>query len=116
MLTKTDLSQIKKVVREEVEAEGKNIRDGIESEVRMSRMRLQSDVSDLGDRLKNIEIRVNSLEKGNGEILKHIRKIRKDLDTNINLSDKFIIHLEKRVKIIEGKLDLETPQFIGAQI
>ena len=109
MLTKIDLSQIKKVVREEVEAEGKNIRDGIESEVRMSRMRLQSDVSDLGDRLKNIEIRATSLEKGNKEILKHIRKIRKDLDTNINLSDWKLRNLlrlkSKEVPILFFSLD-----------
>ena len=64
MLTKVDLQSIDKLVskriREEVEAEGRNTRDELKSDLITSRMRIQQEIGDLADRIKNLEIRVNN--------------------------------------------------------
>lgn len=57
MLTIKDLSQIRKVVREEVEAEVKDSTRNLEGEIRLSRMRIQGGINEIDDRMKNVEIR-----------------------------------------------------------
>lgn len=104
MLTKTDLKEIKKVVREEVEAEGKNIRDEVGDSVRESRIRVQQDIRELSDRIKNLEIRVNSMEQG---MKKEFEKVRKEVKNSVNFLDKDYVKLRKRVETIEKHLNLE---------
>lgn len=76
MLTKTDLQAIDKLVskriREEIEAEGRNIRDELKSDIISSRIRIQQEIRDLADRIKNLEIRINSLGK---DIKKDFQKL-----------------------------------------
>lgn len=61
MLVKTDLQQIRSVVREEVGNEAESIKDDVLSELKMSRIRIQNDIGDLLDRIKNLEIRVRKM-------------------------------------------------------
>ncbi len=49
-------------------------------------------------------------------IKKDVRKLRQQLKITSDTLDKENLKTAKRVTIIEDKLDLETPQFIGAQI
>ena len=127
MLTKTDLSQIRKVVREEVETEVKDTTQTLRSEIRESRMRVQSDVRDLDDRMKNVEVRMDGhekssslviealdkiegrlsgLEKDAKDIKKRVRKTEKTVDVMIDQFDKEIVGTQKRVSRIEEHLQL----------
>ena len=59
MLTNADLSAIKKIIREEVGNEVKDAKQTLEAEIRLSTIQIQSDINDLEDRMKNVEIRLN---------------------------------------------------------
>lgn len=100
MLTKQDLSQIKKVVRDEITLEAKDTRTSLRSEIKLSRMEIQSDLSDLTDRVKNLEIQ-------SGEINKTVKKIDKKLDKTIDFFDKKHLALEKRTELIETHLNIQ---------
>ncbi len=113
MLTKTDLSQIKgivksetkKIVRQEIEAEGKNIRDDSRSELRSARMRIQEDVRELSGRIKNLEIRVNSMGR---EMKKEFKKVREEIKNSVNFLDKDYVRLKSKVERIKTHLKLES--------
>ena len=84
MLTKQDLKEIekltKRVVREEVETEGENIRIELGSDIRMAGMRTTHELSEVNNRLKNLEIRSSRVEKG-------IIKLQRDLKVTSNTLD-----------------------------
>ena len=93
MLTKTDLKEIRKIVREEVETESENIKNEVQAELKMNLIRTLSEVREVKDRLKNVEIKIN--------------KIQKDLKYSINFLDKFGLKIQSRVNRIEKHLGLE---------
>jgi len=62
MLTKTDLSQIRKIIREEVETESQNIKDEIQADIKMSLVRISGELHRIQDRLKNVEIKINNIQ------------------------------------------------------
>ena len=101
MLTKTDLQAIKKVIRSEVETEGKNTKDKISEEIRTARMRIQIDIKDLQDRVKNLEVRVNDMEK---EIRKEFIKTRKEISLSVDFLDKDYLRLKQKVEKIEKRV------------
>lgn len=94
MLTKSDLNQIRKVVREEVEEENENTRNEIRTEMKLSRMKLEERLREIETSLKNLSIR--------------LRKVEKDTSTAIDIFDRIDVRLNKRVKTIEEHLDLTT--------
>ena len=98
MLNKTDLSQIKKIVREEVEAEGENIRSEINSEIKLAGMRTTTELQEVNTRLKNLEITT--------------RKIQKDLAKTSDFLDRENLRTVKRVRIIEKHLGISEPAII----
>lgn len=63
MLTKTDLSQIRQIVREEVEAESKSSREDLQGEIKLARIEIQNDIRGLTERVKNVEIATNKIQK-----------------------------------------------------
>lgn len=94
MLTKSDLSEIRKIIREEVENELNAAKDELQADISMSRMRIQNDINELTDRIKNLEIRVTKmhtelkteikmvshfLDKENMETIKRVEKIEDHL-------------------------------------
>lgn len=91
MLTKDDFKEIRKVVREEVEAEAENTKTEIGSDISMLKIRVVSEMRQMNDRLKNLEIKVN--------------KIQRDLKRTINFFDGEHLALKKRVEKIEGHLN-----------
>lgn len=107
MLTKADLSAIDKLVtkriREEVEAEGKNTRDELKSDVITSRMRLDQQIRELAGRIKNLEIRVNNADKNSEKGFKKLNKRFTDL---FDFLDKDQLKTAKRVEKIEKHLKL----------
>ena len=109
MLTKTDLKEIDKLikrrVREETEAEGKNTRDVLKSDILSSRVRIQHEIKDLTDRTKNLEIRLNNFEK---DTKKEFQKLNKQFIDLFNFLDKDQIKTIERVKKIEKHLQLPS--------
>jgi len=99
MLAKTDIQQIRGVVREEIEAEVSNAKTSLESQIRMSRMQVQHDISQLGDKVKDIEIDLKDIKK-------RVRKTEKTVDIMIDMFDKDIIAVGKRVEKVEQHLSL----------
>ena len=107
MLTKSDLQAIDKLItgriREEVEAEGRNIRDELKGDIQESRIRIQQEIRDLSDRIKNIEIRINNFEKNSQ---KEFQKLNKRFTDLFNFLDKDQLRTLKRVERIEEHLNL----------
>ena len=110
MLTKADLSEIRKIVREEVENETQAIKNELQGDITMSRMRVQNDISELKDRIKNLDIRMTRLENGVEKLENRVTKMHKDLKNEIKMVvdflDKENIKTLKRVEKIEDHLGL----------
>lgn len=104
MLTKTDIAQIRKVVREEVEAEVKDSTKTLESEIRLARMQIQNEINDLDDRMKNAEIRLDVVGKDVKDTQKRVKKIEKFVDIIARNYDYADVKIEKRVRRIEQHL------------
>jgi hypothetical protein len=93
-LTNDDLKKIRGVVREEVEAEVGNAKGDLDSSLSSLRLRNSYELSQISNRLKNLEV---------GQ-----RKIQKDLDNTIDFLDKQDIKTEKRLEKVEKKLNLQA--------
>lgn len=96
MLTKSDVTQIRNVIREELENEVRALKDELQADITMSRMRLQEDIGELKDRIKNLELRVTKMHK---ELKEEIKLVSLVLD-------KDNMKTQKRVERIEDHLGL----------
>lgn len=96
MLTKSDLSQIRKIIREEVENEVNATKDELQSDIIMSRMRIQQDINELTDRTKNLEIRITKMH----------RDLKNEVKMVSHFLDKENMETVKRVEKIEDHLGL----------
>lgn len=94
MLTKTDLEEVRKIIREEVETESQNAKEELQADLKMNMVRTVSELREIKDRLKNLEIKVN--------------KIQKDLKYAVNFLDKEGLKISKRVARIEADLGLPS--------
>ena len=92
MLTKADFKEIRKIIREEAEAEVENVKVELQAEMKMNLIRTLTEIREAKDRLKNVEIKIN--------------KIQKDLKYSINFLDKFGLKTQSRVDRIEKHLNL----------
>ncbi len=110
MITKTDLDQIgkvvRKIVREEVEAESKNIKDDLEHEIRTANLHIRKSIGELEDRLKNVEIRLSSIENELKSLRKDVKKLQKDVSVAIDVFNVEDTRLGKRVQKIEAHLQI----------
>ena len=93
MLTKTDLKEIKKIVREETEAESENTKNELLSEMKMNMIRTVEELRELNTRNKNLEIKIN--------------KIQKDIKYTVDFLDRDHLKTQKRVQRIEEHLGFE---------
>lgn len=93
MLTKTDLKKMGEIVREEVETESQNTKEELQAEMKMNLVRTLSEMREIKNRLKNVEIKVT--------------KIQKDTKYTVNFLDKEHLRTKKRVKRVEKHLGLE---------
>lgn len=112
MLTKSDLQAIDKLiskrVREEIEAEGNNIKDQLRTDIINFRFRIQQEIRGLADRNKNLEIGVSNLEKNNKKEFQKLNKCFTDL---FDFLDKDQLRTLKKVERIEKHLHLEPASF-----
>ena len=106
MLTKTDLNAMRKVIREEVEGEIRDAKQTLDTNIRLSRIQIQGDIRGLDDRVKNVELGVNKLEKDMKSNKRELRYLRKTLNVVIGDYDEKDHALDKRVTEIEGHLGL----------
>ena len=63
MLTKTDLVQIRKIVRGEIESESQSIKKELQGEIKLLRIELQQDIRSLTNRIKNLEVAIAQIQK-----------------------------------------------------
>ena len=110
MLTKIDLSQIeklvRKVVREEVENETKALKEELQADIIMTRIRVQNDIEELKNRIKNVEIRFTGLET---KIIKMHKDLKNEIKMVVEFLDKDNMKTVKRAIRIESHLGLATP-------
>ncbi|MFH1970942.1 MAG: hypothetical protein ABIJ05_00965 [Patescibacteria group bacterium] len=92
MLTKNEFKEFRKIVREEIEAESENIKNELQTEMKVNMMRTVGELKELNTRVKNIEVKLN--------------KIQKDLKYTIDFLDKKGLKTQKRVKRLENHLHL----------
>lgn len=95
MLTKDDLSQIREIVREEVENEAQALKGELQADITMSRIRVQNDIGELKDRIKNIEIRFTKLEN---RIVRMHKDLKNEIKMVANFLDKDNMQTLKRVR------------------
>lgn len=93
MLTKTDLKEIRKIVREEVETESQNVKEELQADMKMNLVRTLSEMRELKNRMKNSEIT--------------LRRIQKDLKYAVEFLDKEGLKINKKVERLEKHLNLE---------
>lgn len=106
MLTKQDLSEIRKVVREEVENEVKAAKEELGADIIMARIRVQNDIEELKNRIKNVEIRLTGLET---KITKMHKGLKNEIKMVVEFLDKDNMKTVKRVMHIESHLGLSNP-------
>ncbi len=97
MLTKQDLMQLRKIVREEVVAETRNSREELQAEIKFARMETINEINRLDDRIKNLQIGLSQFQTDTEKRLKRI-------ESNIlSLSfDRDRSNLQKRIMILES--------------
>lgn len=96
VLTKTDLSKIRAVLREEIESEGKSLKEDLRGEIKLTRIELQKEIHSLADRIKNLEITAD--------------KIQKDTQTIVGFFDAEYLKIRARVERIESFVNLPPSQ------
>lgn len=96
MLTKSDLNQIRQIIREENEAEGENIRQELGSQILETKMKLSNDIDTVRNQVKNVDIKV--------------ARVKKSTDKMDKFLDKEQMKTTKRVKTIEEHLGLHSTQ------
>ena len=106
MLTKTDLNQIRAIVREEVENEVKTVKQELGADIIMARIRVQNDVEELKNRIKNVEIRLTGLET---KMTKMHKELKNEIKMVVEFLDKENAKTAKRVIRIESHLGLSNP-------
>jgi len=94
MLTKTDLLQIRKIIREEIEAESKPLQEDLRGEIKLSRIEIQKDIRALKNKIKDLEISNN--------------KIQKDIKKIVGFFDEEYLQVRKRVERLENHLNLPS--------
>ena len=92
MLTKNEFKEFRKIVREEIEAESENIKNELQTEMKVNMMRTVGELKELNTRVKNIEVKLN--------------KIQKDLKYTVDFLNKEGLKTQKRVKRLENHLHL----------
>lgn len=113
MLTKADFTEIRKIIREKVENEVGNAKKELQGGISMVRIRLQGELNDVKDRLKNVDIKTTSidtrLEKVEKRVVKMHKNLKKEIEYVSHVLDKENMGTLKGVKRIEEYVGL-TPQ------
>ncbi|AKM79528.1 MAG: hypothetical protein UX85_C0010G0005 [Candidatus Beckwithbacteria bacterium GW2011_GWB1_47_15] len=94
MLTKTDITKIRKVVRDETESEAKTTRRELQGEIKLLRIELQKELKTITGRIKDLE----------GQT----RKVRKDIELMLGFFDREYLDLQKRVDKVEERLGIAS--------
>lgn len=101
-LTKSDLTEIKKivkeVVRDEIGNETKSINDSLSADITLSRIRIQEEIRELTDRIKNLEIRLSKMHK----------ELKEEIKIVSHFLDKENLKAVRRIEKIEDHLRIST--------
>ena len=111
MLNSTDLKSLKKLFRQEISSEVRNLNGNLMAEMKMSRMRIQGSINSLEDRIKNAEITQNQDSKNITKLGKNVNKLRKDLTSTINHFDNRNDSVKSALKKTRNELNLSELEF-----
>lgn len=100
MLNKTDLEEIRKIIREEVENEAQSTRDSLEAEIKLARIKIQNDIDELKDKIKNLEIKTAKMHK----------ELKNEIKMVVHFLDRENVKALERIKRIEQHLALTSSQ------
>ena len=104
MITVEDLQKIKRVLRSEIEAEGKRIKSYVSSEIKLFKFGVSNNLSSTNDRLKNIEIITSDTQS-------RIKKLDKRLTKTINFFDNADADTRSKVNKTRKDLGLNEVEF-----
>jgi len=93
MLTKSDLDQIRKAVREEVTSEVKEFNRDLQSDIKLLRMELSLRLDKIENKLKDLEIRTTRVEDTLVKLVRDVSKVKKDINSLISYHDEYYVHL-----------------------
>ncbi len=110
MLTKNDLDQIRKVVRQEVEVEVKDSTQTLESQIRLSRMQVQANIGALDNRTKNVEIKLDDEANQIKKIQRDVSQVKRDQSTMLRMLDEEQMQQRKRIVRLEQHVGLQIPE------
>jgi hypothetical protein len=110
MLTKNDLDQIRKVIRQEVKVEVKDSTQTLESQIRLSRMQVQGNIGEVDDRIKNVEIKFDDAANNVKKVQKAVLQIKKTQDTMLVLLDREQMQQRKRIVRLEEHVGLSIAE------
>ena len=108
MLTSQDLKLIRSAIRTEIGNEGKNLKNLLTSEIKMTKIQILTTISTIEDRIKNIEISQEEDIKLLMSLHKSAAKLRKDLTKTIDFFDKS--GTETREKLNKTRKDLRLKE------
>ncbi|OGY11613.1 MAG: hypothetical protein A3A58_03390 [Candidatus Blackburnbacteria bacterium RIFCSPLOWO2_01_FULL_41_27] len=110
VLTKSDLDQIRKVVREEVEVEVTTATRNLQIQILQSRIEARTDNKELKEHAKTTEILARGSErrltKLEAKIDKNHKEIKEEIKQVSDFLDKENLKAVKRVKRVEEHLSL----------
>lgn len=102
---------INPVIRSEISNEIRNLKKTLTGEIKMSKVQILSTMSELEDRIKNIEVGQNDNNKQLSLLQKQIVKLRKDLAKTIDFFDKADLSTREKVNKTRSELGLEEITF-----
>ncbi len=108
VLTKSDLDQIKKAVREEVETEGSNTKKSLKTDILVLGARVQNAIKDLSSRTKNLEIGQKALGEKIDRVDKKLEGVQGDISEILTAIDQHQSMLENRVYRLEEEVGLSS--------
>ena len=84
MLTNLDLKQLRNILREEIQSDSESLRSDLQSEIKISRVRLEEKLNHLNSKMKNLEQLTTRVQKEQKIITNYFDReylqLRKDVD------------------------------------
>ena len=106
MLTQSDITALRKVIREEIGNEVKDAKKTLESQLILTQADIRVAIDDVDDRLKNVAITLDDVQKNVKRSKKDIAFIKKTINIVIGDYDQRDNKLKKRVTRLEDHLGL----------
>lgn len=102
---------INPIIRSEISNEVRSLKKTLSAEIKMSKIQILSTISELEDRIKNIEVGQDDNSKQLLLLQNQIAKLRKDLTKTISFFDKSNLSTREKVNKTRSELGLKEVAF-----